>query len=99
MPTLQLLFDNGGGVLLLAPDYCHAYDRADWAASDVAALLNGADPCDWDGNEPEFRRHRHPEDDLMDDAMARKIRAGGEWPERGHAWNEFCSALAAQEVR
>jgi len=99
MPTFQLLFDNGGGVLLLAPDYCHAYDRADWAASDVAALLNGADPCDWDGNEPEFRRDRHAEDDVMTSDTARKIRAGGGWPERGHAWNEFCSALATQEAR
>ena len=95
----ELLFDNGGGITLITPDYCHAYDRADWAASDVAALLNGADPCDWDGNEPEFRRDRHAEDDVMTSDRARAIYGGGEWPERGAAWNQFCTALAAQAVR
>ncbi len=89
----ELLFDNGGGITLITPDYCHAYDRADWAASDVAALLNGADPCDWDGNEPEFRRDRHAEDDVMTGSMARAIRAGNPWTRRGHAWNQFCTIL------
>jgi len=95
----ELLFDNGGGITLITPDYCHSYDRPDWAASDVAALLNGADPCDWDGNEPEFRRDRHAEDDVMTGSMAQAIREGSPWTRRGHAWNEFCSALAAKEVR
>ena len=96
----ELLFDNGGGTLLLTPDYCHSYDRPDWAAADVAALLNGADPSDWDGNEPEFRRDRHAEDDVMTADMARAIYAErGAWPERGAAWDQFCTALAVQEVR
>jgi hypothetical protein len=99
MLTLQLLFDNGGGITLITPDYCHAYDRPDWAAESVAALLNGADPSGWDGNEPEFRRDRHAEDDAMNADTARAICSGGEWPERGAAWNQFCTALAAQEVR
>lgn len=96
---MAILFDNGGGITLITPDYCHSYERPDWAAQDVAALLGGADPSDWDGNEPQFRRDRHPEDDTMTVEMARTIRAGNEWPERGHAWNEFCAALAAQEAR
>ena len=95
----ELLFDSGGGITLITSDYCHAYDRPDWAAESVVALLNGADPSGWDGNEPEFRRDRHPEDDVMTADTARAIYGGGEWPERGAAWNQFCAALAPQEVR
>lgn len=96
----ELLFDNGGGITLITPDYCHFYDRPDWAAESVVALLNGADPSDWDGNEPEFRRDRHAEDDVMTADMAQAIYAErGEWPERGAAWNQFCAALTVPEVR
>ncbi len=92
--NFELLFDNGGGITLITPDYCHFYDRADWAAADVVGLLNGANTSNWDGNEPEFRRDRHPEDDVMTAAMARSIREGGPWKQHGHAWDEFCAALA-----
>lgn len=96
---LTILFDNGGGILIMGADFCCYYKNPANAAEDVAALLNGAKTEDWEGNQPEFWRDRHPEDDLMDDAMARKIFAGSEWPERGAAWNQFCAALASQEVR
>jgi len=90
----QILFDNGGGITVLSADFCHFYDRPDWAADDVRAVLGGADPADWDGNEPEFRREPHPEDDVMTAETAASILAGGHYPERGHAWNEFCEILA-----
>lgn len=30
----------------------------------------------------------------MTDGLARKVRAGGQWPERGAAWIDFCETLA-----
>ncbi len=27
--NFELLFDNGGGITLITPDYCHFYDRAE----------------------------------------------------------------------
>lgn len=96
--TFTILFDNGGGITLITPDYCNS-DDAESMAYEVSALLDGASTADWESNHPEFRRDRHPEDDVMADGLARKIRAGGEWPERGAAWDQFCAALAAQEVR
>jgi len=89
----ELLFDNGGGITLITPDYCHSYDRPDWAAADVVGILDGANTSNWDGNEPEFRRDQHPEDDVMTGSMARAIRAGNPWTRRGHAWNQFCTVL------
>ena len=91
--NFKLLFDNGGGITLITPSYCHAYDNPQQAAYDTAALLDGADPQDWDGNHPEFRRERHPEDDVMTADTAQAIREGGPWTRRGHAWNEFCRTL------
>lgn len=92
--NFHIFFDNGGGITLLLADYCRHYDRADWAADDVRALLGGADPSDWDGDEPEFRRDRHPEDDVMNTDLATSIHAGDDYPQRGAAWNEFCEILA-----
>lgn len=92
--NFELLFDNSGGITLITPEYCHAYDNPQHAAHDTAALLAGADTEDWDRNQPEFRRQRHPEDDIMSRAMAQSIRDGQPWKKRGHAWNDFCAALA-----
>ncbi len=89
----ELLFDNGGGITLITANYCHSYDRPDWAAADVVGILDGANTSNWDGNEPEFRRDQHPEDDVMTGSMARAIRAGNPWTRRGHAWNQFCTVL------
>lgn len=91
--NFELLFDNGGGITLITPDYCRAYDNPQHAAYDTAALLDGADPQEWDGNQPEFRRERHSEDDVMTADVAQAIREGGPWTRRGHAWNEFCRVL------
>lgn len=92
---MELLFDNGGGILLMTKDYCHFYDEPTWAAQDVATLLAGGSTDLFDDNQPEYRCERHPEDDVMTEAMAQEICRGGEWPERGAAWNTFCAALAA----
>jgi len=54
--TFDLVFDNGGGILLQTADYCHFYNgREDEAAEAVALLLQGETPDTWDGNEPEHR--------------------------------------------
>jgi hypothetical protein len=90
----EMLFDNGGGILLLTADYCHSYDRPTWAADDAAKLLDGANTGDWDGNQPEYRRDRHAEDDLMTPTAARRIFDGEQWAERGAAWNAFSLELA-----
>lgn len=94
MVNFHLLFDSGGGITLIAGEYAHFYDRADWAAEDVRALLGGADPSDLDGNEPEARREPHPEDAMMTDGIAAAILGGDDYPERGERWNEFCEYLA-----
>ena len=90
----EILFDNGGGILLLTDNFCHAYDRADYAAEDVAGLLSGDNPEHWDGNQPEYRREQHDEDDLITPTAARLILNGEQWVERGAAWNAFCRELA-----
>lgn len=56
MPQIELLFDNGGGILLQTsrPKYTHAYDDGKQAAHDVVAILCGSDTRLWDGNEPEY---------------------------------------------
>lgn len=91
--NFELLFDNGGGILLLTDNYCHAYERPTWAADDAAKLLDGANTEDWDGNEPEYRCQRHPEDDAMSMSDAQNIYGGESWEEKGAAWNEFCREL------
>ncbi len=103
--TFKLLFDNGGGILLDAPNYCHYYDRPDWAAHDVAALITGVthcaitmqfvptNPANWDNNQPECRRDAHSSDDVMTSREAKAIYYGAEPRSRGAAWNEFCSVL------
>lgn len=58
---LEVIIDNGGNLTIQCDEFVHAYDGstnekiAEQAATDVAALLRGEDPSDWDGNEPEHR--------------------------------------------
>ena len=49
---LQIILDNGGGITVQCAAFTHSYDNAAQAADDVRELLAGADPSDWDGNEP-----------------------------------------------
>jgi len=95
MTKFELLFDNGGGILLMTADYCHAYDRAGDAAQDVAELLAGASTDNWEGNQPDYRRDQHAEDDILTMSAARNIYNGEAWGGRGAAWNEFHRELAA----
>ena len=90
----ELLFDNGGGILLLTDNFCHSYDRADYAAKDIAELLSSDSTDNWEGNQPEYRREEHAEDDSMTMTAARLILNGEQWVERGAAWNAFCLELA-----
>ena len=94
MNKFEMLFDNGGGILLLTDSYCHSYDRPTWAADDAAKLLDGESTKAWDGNQPEYRRDRHAEDDVISRNTARRIFNGEQWAERGAAWNAFCLELA-----
>jgi hypothetical protein len=89
-----MLFDNGGGILLLTDSYCHAYDRAGDAAQDVAEILAGASTENWDGNQTEYRRDQHAKYDLMTMTAAQKVYDGEAWEERGAAWNDFHRELA-----
>lgn len=94
MIPFYLLFDNGGGILLMAEKYCHSYDNPAWAAGDVVELLAGKSLEDWDGNEPEYRREQHTEDVLMWGTEARAIYDGEQWKHRGAAYEAFCWELA-----
>ena len=62
MTKFQILFDNGGGILLLTDSYCHSYDRPTWAADDAAkllealrGLLNAPDPEEVEDHAPKLR--------------------------------------------
>jgi hypothetical protein len=50
----DVIFDNGGGVTLQGDGFAVAYEAHSYtvrqAADDARALLNGADPSDWEGN-------------------------------------------------
>ena len=52
--TRAVVFDSGGGILLMWDTYTHHYSDPAQAAHDVAELLSpdGEDPRHWDGNEP-----------------------------------------------
>jgi len=62
MRDFTILFDDGGGALLMTRGYCHAYDGGKQLARDVLALIGGSDPREWEGNEPEYRRAADPTD-------------------------------------
>ena len=62
MTNFEILFDNGGGALLLTRKFCHSYCDGKQLAQDVLALIAGASTSDWDGNQPEFRRVVDPSD-------------------------------------
>lgn len=68
MTDFELVFDNGGGILLQAENYCHDYYNNSHAkcskpvcncmqqlVEDIKALTEGIDPSEWQGNESEFR--------------------------------------------
>ena len=83
MTKFEMLFDNGGGILLLTDSYCHSYNRPTWAADDAAKLLDGEITENWDGNQPEYRRERHAEDDLISHNTARNIYEGNMYESSG----------------
>jgi len=94
MTKFEMLFDNGGGILLMTTDYCHDYTRPSWAAGDVAKLLAGGSTENWYGNETEYRREQHAEDDILTMTAAQRVYGGEGWEERGAAWNDFHRELA-----
>jgi hypothetical protein len=53
--TLEVIFDNGGGVYLQTAEYSHHYQDGRQLAEDVRAILSGSDPMDWDGNDNDER--------------------------------------------
>ena len=97
MENFEILFDNGGGALLMTEDFCHHYDRAGDLADDVAALMRGESTDGWEGNEPEFRREKHAEDRRITDGTVARALAG-KLPENmgGHMQSEFWSALISR---
>lgn len=52
---IQILFDNGGGITIQTPDFCHYYGDPAQAAADARAIFAGDSTEEWDGNEPEGR--------------------------------------------
>jgi len=60
--NLEVVFDNGGGITVQGDVYAHYYDDARQAATDTHALLHGADPGDWDGNDSTARVNWTAED-------------------------------------
>lgn len=101
MTNFMILFDNGGGALLLTDDFAHSYDYADQLATDVRELLSGADTADWDGNEPEYRRDPALSDDVMDQGdCAAAILLGVDLSKyrNGAMRRQFVEALTGRKV-
>lgn len=48
--SLEVIFDNGGGIYLQTAAFSHHYDDGNECAHDTRAILAGTDPMDWDGN-------------------------------------------------
>lgn len=110
MTNLEVILDNGGGLTVQCDEFVHAYDddsydaMAKHAATDVQALLNGTDPSDWDGNEPE-NRIDYDQDEIrnggyrvLNEGDLRGILAGGEADPRGHTETLFLSALIGRSI-
>lgn len=50
----RIVFDNGGGITLQLPGFCHHYDNAEQCAEDIKSWLEVASEDeveDWEGNE------------------------------------------------
>ena len=97
---LEIHFDNGGGILLQTPNYCHAYNTPAQLAEDVVAILNGSNPRNWDGNEPDYRQSEaHSETNVVSMRMIRNVLAGQlPPPDRGHSESDFWAALLGVEA-
>ena len=48
---LRIKLDNGGGIAIESGTFSHHYSDPVHAAEDIAAILAGVDPTDWQGNE------------------------------------------------
>jgi hypothetical protein len=101
---LEVIFDNGGGITVQSPAFTHYYDNAAQAAEDVRQLLAGADPSDWEGNDPQAAIAYTEDDwrngglriyDVADlrDSMASRNPIGG-W----HNEADFLAALTGREI-
>jgi hypothetical protein len=106
---LEVILDNGGGLTVQCDEFVHSYDGSSYdamakhAATDVRELLNGADPSDWDGNEPENRidydqdQIRNGGYRVLDDSDLKAIIAGSEADTKGHTESLFLSALTGRK--
>lgn len=77
LKKIEILLDNGGGILLQTAQYCHSYDWPQYAADDIRCFLASGDTSDWEGNEPEYRRKGTATDDVLTrDELAAIVLAG-----------------------
>ncbi len=51
LASVEILFDNGGGITLQTEGYAHYYDDPAQAAHDYKVIADGGDTSDWDGND------------------------------------------------
>lgn len=65
MANFDLVFDNGGGITLQTPDYCHQFHGNEKQAAECVSdlLESGAMPEYWEGDEPEHRVEYSSEDE------------------------------------
>lgn len=100
MSKIKIQFDNGGGITIqvTAKTWSHHYDagRAAQAAEDACALIDGANPGDWEGNDwgVGVRVDAHPACPSGDARSVRDlIRVSNQ--DSGHAALEFRAVVAA----
>lgn len=106
MKKIDVLFDNGGGILLQVSGrkYVHVYDDGKHAARDLVAVLCGSDVSAWEGHEREcfepqiaglaINGARHYNISEIRHVMESGAPAGA-----GHAEAEFWDGLGAERAK
>ena len=84
LASVEILFDNGGGVTLQTESYAHYYHDAEQAAHDYKALAAGSNTADWDGNDSDAEVTRYIGYQFYDhDEIQAIVKAG----EHETSWN------------
>ena len=93
LATVEVLFDNGGGVTLQTETFAHMYDDAADAARDYKVLTEGGDTADWDGNDSDAEVTNYSGYRFYDHAEIQAILKSGEHETSWANEREFFAAL------
>lgn len=100
MINFDIAFDNAGGAALMTEDYTHYYGEAGmWQlAEDVSYIIKGANPAEWDNNEPEYiTDDDEPETKWMDEDGIKEIDAINLDTISGASQREFIKLMRGEQ--